>query len=307
MVFFTCNHCGETVKKRMVEKHGWKCKKEINVSCIDCLNDFVGKAYDAHTSCITEEEKYSGKDYVPKANANKGAKKQEAWLDTIRSITDRQRNLSNGVNDVFNIIRKNDNIPRKQKGFMNFFQNSAKHIRLNDVKAAWTLLEEEVKRVKENANSQQANGTVPSAAINQANGTSVVQENGCKKRKLENTEESTVLAQPACKKSKKKHNQQRNGHSEEHDNLVDVSVIESAVTLAEPGQGKFNWKEVIRTTLGAKNNEMKLSKLKKKVLKKYQQFVGSSIQVGDKIERKFSKKITKLGVVVDNETVRLID
>jgi len=38
-----------------------------------------GKEYEAHTKCISEEEKYSGKNYKPKPNANKGEIKQELW------------------------------------------------------------------------------------------------------------------------------------------------------------------------------------------------------------------------------------
>ncbi|XP_058464222.1 cell growth-regulating nucleolar protein [Malaya genurostris] len=318
MVFFTCNHCGESLKKQAVEKHGWRCKREIDVCCVDCHKDFYGTAYTAHTSCITEEEKYSGKDYVPKANANKGAKKQEAWLETIRSITDRKKNLPKGISDVFNVIRNNDNIPRKKKGFMNFFQNSAKYIRTNDVDAAWSLLEEEVKRNNDSANQNQANGTVPNGSIKTGNGTipngsnmetnqtSSPQENGLKKRKLDETEDQTIKAEPASKKAKKKFKDQPIVKSEENENLVNVSAVESDSTAA-PQEGKFKWKEAILSTLGTKNNEMKLNKLRKKVLKRYQQFKGCGVDTGDKIERKFSKKITKLGLVVDNETVRLLD
>lgn len=314
MVFFTCNHCGESLKKQAVEKHGWKCKRELNVSCMDCQKDFVGKEYDAHTSCITEAEKYSGKDYVPKANANKGAKKQEAWLDTIRSITDSKGNLSKGITEVFNVIRKNDNIPRKQKGFLNFFANSAKHIRRNDVEAAWALLEEEVKKGQSKAAEEKpANGVVPDGMWipgqkgtpkekQNGAGDSGGQQNGFKKRKLE--EETDVAAateeQPAKKKSKKKNKQEQNGISEEQEQLV-----ENGTTNGDAASEKFQWSEVIRATLMSKNNEMKLEKLKKKVLKKYRQLVGAD-EVSDKIDRKFSKKLTKLGVEVDNDTVRLI-
>ncbi|XP_065090479.1 uncharacterized protein C16C10.8 [Ochlerotatus camptorhynchus] len=307
MVFFTCNHCGESLKKQAVEKHGWKCKRELNVSCMDCQKDFIGQEFDAHTSCITEAEKYSGKDYVPKANANKGAKKQEAWLDTIRSITDSKGNLSKGITEVFNVIRKNDNIPRKSKGFLNFFANSAKHIRKNDVEAAWALLEEEVKKTRSNAAEQtQTNGVVPDGMWIPGqkatqNGAGDIQQNGFKKRKLEDDTEVTA-EEPAKKKSKKRTKQAQNGVSEEHEQLVEA---QENGTNGDAASEKFQWGEVIRTTLMSKNNEMKLEKLKKKVLKKYRQLVGADV-MSDKIDRKFSKKLTKLGVEVDNDTVRLI-
>jgi len=42
-----------------------------------------GNEYEAHIKCISEEEKYSGKNYKPKPNANKGEIKQESWMQVI--------------------------------------------------------------------------------------------------------------------------------------------------------------------------------------------------------------------------------
>ena len=39
-----------------------------------------GNDYEKHTKCITEEEKYEGKNFKPKPNANKGEQKQELWI-----------------------------------------------------------------------------------------------------------------------------------------------------------------------------------------------------------------------------------
>lgn len=78
---FTCNNCGEALKKGVVDKHVFRCKaKYINVTCMDCLKDFDKDTYSDHNQCVTELERYSGKDYVAKANLNKGQKKQEAWV-----------------------------------------------------------------------------------------------------------------------------------------------------------------------------------------------------------------------------------
>lgn len=40
MVFFTCNACGEAVKKAQVEKHAAACRGCECLSCIDCGTDF---------------------------------------------------------------------------------------------------------------------------------------------------------------------------------------------------------------------------------------------------------------------------
>ncbi|KAI8423113.1 hypothetical protein MSG28_014196 [Choristoneura fumiferana] len=68
MVVFTCGHCGESVQKPKVEKHYMtKCRnRAYNLSCMDCFKDFLGNDYEAHTKCITEEERYSGKGFVAK-------------------------------------------------------------------------------------------------------------------------------------------------------------------------------------------------------------------------------------------------
>lgn len=40
MVFFTCNACGESLKKAQVENHVNICRKCQVLSCIDCGKDF---------------------------------------------------------------------------------------------------------------------------------------------------------------------------------------------------------------------------------------------------------------------------
>lgn len=80
MVVFACNHCGESLKKNHVDKHKFRCSKIISVSCMDCHKDFNEETFNGHTQCVTEAERYSGKDYKPKPNQNKGQKKQEAWV-----------------------------------------------------------------------------------------------------------------------------------------------------------------------------------------------------------------------------------
>lgn len=50
---------------------------------IICFHDFRGNEYEQHTKCITEEEKYSGKNYVPKPGSNKNETKQQQWLQVV--------------------------------------------------------------------------------------------------------------------------------------------------------------------------------------------------------------------------------
>lgn len=83
MVVFTCNHCGESLKKNVVDKHVFRCRRDISVSCMDCFKDF-DKDYSGHIQCVTELERYSAKGFVPKPNQNKGQRKQEAYVKSLR-------------------------------------------------------------------------------------------------------------------------------------------------------------------------------------------------------------------------------
>lgn len=73
MVYFTCFHCGDSLKKPAVTKHlQTKCKKkEPLLTCMDCMKDFKGNEFEAHTKCVTEEERYAAKGHS-KPTVNKG-------------------------------------------------------------------------------------------------------------------------------------------------------------------------------------------------------------------------------------------
>ena len=57
MVWFQCEDCGETLKKPKLAKHIWQCSA-TRFSCIDCMLVFDRQGAMAHTSCVTEKEKY---------------------------------------------------------------------------------------------------------------------------------------------------------------------------------------------------------------------------------------------------------
>jgi hypothetical protein len=47
-----------------VDKHCLSCLACWVLTCVDCSKDFEGEAFRAHTSCMSEAEKYQGKLYV---------------------------------------------------------------------------------------------------------------------------------------------------------------------------------------------------------------------------------------------------
>ncbi|KAM6501880.1 hypothetical protein JOM56_001857 [Amanita muscaria] len=57
MVSFSCGGCTDVVKKPKLDQHWSRCHSSFD--CIDCSKTFKSPAeWKAHTSCITEAEKY---------------------------------------------------------------------------------------------------------------------------------------------------------------------------------------------------------------------------------------------------------
>ncbi|NXD20984.1 LYAR protein, partial [Spelaeornis formosus] len=126
MVVFTCSACGETVKKAQVEKHVNICRKCQCLSCMDCGKDFWGDDYKEHVKCISEDQKYGGKDF--EAKTSKGDAKQKEWVQKIHELI-KKPNLNPQVRNVLEQIQTFDNIPRKKVKFQNWIKNS---LRIND-------------------------------------------------------------------------------------------------------------------------------------------------------------------------------
>ncbi|XP_006008985.2 cell growth-regulating nucleolar protein isoform X1 [Latimeria chalumnae] len=123
MVFFTCNACGESVKKGQVEKHLNICRSCECLSCIDCGKDFWGDDYKNHLKCISEDQKYGGKDY--EAKANKGEIKQQQWIQKIHEAMNKP-NIDPKVCVILKQISSYENVPRKKAKFQNWMKNSLK-------------------------------------------------------------------------------------------------------------------------------------------------------------------------------------
>ncbi|XP_054013424.1 cell growth-regulating nucleolar protein [Hylaeus anthracinus] len=143
MVVFTCNNCGETLQKPKVAKHyEFQCRTAPFLTCVDCFKDFRGEEYIAHTKCITEAQRYGGKDYVPKAGTNKGERKQQEWINIVNNILNSKVNLSNAERSFLNTLSKYENIPRKKGKFLNFVKNALGHKTNPEVvEKVWNIME----------------------------------------------------------------------------------------------------------------------------------------------------------------------
>lgn len=139
MVFFTCNACGESVKKIQVEKHVSVCRNCECLSCIDCGKDFWGDDYKSHVKCISEGEKYGGKGY--EAKTYKGDAKQQAWIQKINELI-KKPNVSPKVRELLQQISAFDNVPRKKAKFQNWMRNSLKVHSDSVLEQVWSIFSE---------------------------------------------------------------------------------------------------------------------------------------------------------------------
>ncbi|KAK3094351.1 hypothetical protein FSP39_000694 [Pinctada imbricata] len=161
MVFFSCDACGESLKKNQVEKHYMtQCRRCESLSCVDCNKVFWGDEYKEHTKCITEAEKYSGKNYKPKPGANKGEKKQNEWFEQVQEAIDKNRG-NKQLLFLLEKLKEYPNVPRKQKKFENFAKSSLNIRNANLVSQVWNLLMTNTKQGEPQTNGVQKENNAP--------------------------------------------------------------------------------------------------------------------------------------------------
>ncbi|XP_061848671.1 cell growth-regulating nucleolar protein [Colius striatus] len=202
MVVFTCNACGESVKKAQVEKHVNICRNCQCLSCMDCGKDFWGDDYKEHVKCVSEDQKYGGKDF--EAKTNKGDAKQQEWIQKIHEIM-KKPNISPKVRSILEQMRAFDNIPRKKVKFQNWMKNSLK---INDSTLqdqVWDIFSEATRKMP-NENEQDKPQQKEEKQSAESGEKTVAEENGItddKTEKKKNKRERKEERQKNTKKEKK--------------------------------------------------------------------------------------------------------
>lgn len=219
MVFYTCSGCGESLKKNKVENHCYQCRGCEYLTCIDCNTDFYGDDYRKHTSCITENEKYSAKGTEFKAN--KGDVKQQQWLQNVESVMSSGKNLSKKARDLIDNLKNYDNIPRKRAKFLNFVRNS---LRIYD-----NSLGEEVWEALSSANSKPVTKTA-------TDNVSVAEENGSTDQLSSNCEVEPIKSSKTDKKAKKKRKNKLEDNN--HEAVTDNSNVLQTTPTEDSQSGK---------------------------------------------------------------------
>ena len=72
---FVTQACGDVITKKSVDKHRNQCRG-ASFSCLDCNVHFNGTDYRAHTSCISEAQKYQGHLYKEKEKKSRAEKRK---------------------------------------------------------------------------------------------------------------------------------------------------------------------------------------------------------------------------------------
>ncbi|KAH9520309.1 hypothetical protein Btru_060461 [Bulinus truncatus] len=300
MVFFNCNACAEALKKNQVEKHIQRCRQCKVLSCVDCGKDFWGNDYQNHTKCLTENEKYCGKGYVPKVN--KGEVKQEQWIEKVQlAIETSASNVK--LKDILEKLKEYPNIPRKKHKFENFLHNSLRVSNYALINQVWDVLmsaatngEKAKTDSTQSANSKNEvsqNGNVEHATTHPDTPTET--ENG-KLSKRERKEERKKLAHKKEKKDKNKNDEvpeektKKRKHSEDEENLTKEN--KSKKKKQEEVEGETDDVDTESVTEG----EVSLKRLRKKVLNEFLSQDAANYSE-ENINAKFDKKVTRISQV----------
>lgn len=341
MVVFTCNHCGDTLQKPKVAKHyQFRCRNPPFLTCADCLKDFRDEEYLVHTKCLTEAERYGGKDYVAKPNANKGERKQQEWLCVVNNLLNGTIDLSNAERNFLNALSKYENIPRKKTKFLNFIRNAmGNRVNMTIVEGIWDKMETAYKQQsQESAAHTQKQDTTQTLGQNNdkttnidsnhsfdnrnivenQNNENICKENNSSKHQNGNDKACETNGDNVCKKKSKKR-QLKSTNVEMPEDLQPAVKISKTSTLEtnenESNNNPFDWKKTILDVVQAKD-EVSLKKLQSKVIKKYISHVSNIHDVCNQtdIERekaivKFNKTLKKMKkasvICVLEDTVKL--
>lgn len=330
MVFFTCNACGESLKKAQVDKHVNMCRGCQVLSCIDCGKDFWGNDYRNHNKCISEDQKYGGKGY--EAKANKGDVKQQQWIQRINEAMNKP-GVSAKLRDVLRQVSAYDNVPRKKAKFQNWMRNSLKIANTNLHDEVWEILaaadnapeatqqtqayKQTEARDKVDTNTDEKQNGHPDVETKKLNKRERKEARQQKNGKATKGAEAAAAQEPEGEHAGKKKNKDRKRkanyeHAGDGEQYGDGPGAESETSFKKTRiddseaadvseeveneavtKGKFNWKGNIKAVLReSPDHELSVKKLRKKVLAAYYSYTGdTNFKTETEVFAIFNKKI----------------
>jgi len=267
MVVFSCDSCGDSLRKKHVEKHyRFKCPRCESLTCVDCKKQFWGDEFAAHTQCITDEDFKYGLSKEHKDD--KGQKKQDLWRAVIDDML-ADRGIDKRFVPVLLEMQKYENVPRKKKPFMNWTKCTMKRFPYKIVEEAFDLLVElhskKQQAMNESQGDKKSNGSKVEENDKAANGTEAeVTKLSKKKRKAAEDEPQEGDDEEAQPRKKTKGARELSAEEE----------VEEPVSRdkAKKKSKKFKLEKYIGEILAGKNDSMKLKKLIRKVGAVYADF-----------------------------------
>nr|XP_008272358.1 cell growth-regulating nucleolar protein isoform X3 [Oryctolagus cuniculus] len=315
MVFFTCNACGESVKKVQVEKHVSVCRSCDSLSCIDCGRDFWGDDYKNHVKCVSEDQKYGGKGYEGKTH--KGDVKQQAWIQEPVSTGQAQPPPDQAAGPRAETPAQP---PTSKAGEATAKPAEAKK-KKREKKGDRQKEEPELENHQETPKGQKPKKCKKGQGAGlEANGEDTPTANGSARKRSKKRRQGEEAADgggagqeetpSAVGKRKRKHAEgvasQRPSQDAETESKKKKMKLAGQAEGGEadeqqPVKGKFNWKGTIKAVLKqAPDNEISIKKLKKKVLAQYYTVTSDCHKSEEELLVIFNKKISK------NPTFRLL-
>ncbi|XP_017887667.1 cell growth-regulating nucleolar protein isoform X2 [Ceratina calcarata] len=342
MVVFTCNNCGESLRKQKVAQHYMmRCRRmPMNISCVDCFKDFLGNEYEKHTECITELERYGDKSAG--ITAPKYAKKQKEWLSVVENVLNSDKSLSKEELHFLNLLSKHKNIPRKKSKFENFVKCAmgSRRIKPDVINSVWDKLsayKSDVQNDNTQNEKQQENGQTDENDVSMHQENSIVENqnnenidrekqngdhestNGLQNGTGSNDKSKKKLKKRTASEAGQEQTETRNNTEEpitkkkkkhasteetvSSEKNEDTLISETSINQDDANL-TFSWKDAILSTVKSKG-EISLKKLQDKVISRYMNFSSNTVS-REKAFSKFNKKLKKVSeVIVSDEKVRL--
>uniref|UniRef100_A0A670Y850 Ly1 antibody reactive n=1 Tax=Pseudonaja textilis TaxID=8673 RepID=A0A670Y850_PSETE len=286
MVFFTCNACGEALKKGQVEKHVRVCRNCQCLSCMDCGKDFWDDDYKYHVKCLSEDQKYGGKNY--EAKVLKGDVKQQEWIQKIHEII-KETNINAKVRDILQQMYEYDNIPRKKRKFQETLETQSLKNEIMPVASEKSITKTEKPKDKKSKKELKEKKSIRKLKAQQENLECLKSEKS--RQNLLEEGSQKMLQSDYLKKAKqdaaglvqvpRKGNgpeaeeaeTEARGKKRKNSCIKDESPIPTKIMNRseveenkDKHEGKFNWKGTITAVLKqAPDNELSIKKLRKKV------------------------------------------
>jgi len=252
MVYFTCNACGEQLKKPSVEKHyTQKCRQCTMLTCIDCLKDFWGDDYKAHNACMSEEQRYSKEGRAgwdpEKGQGNKGENRQKSWTSNLRAILAETDNIDSDVKNIVNTILDHENIPRKKPKFTNFVKNIMRNrANVHAIDKTWDLFSQALKPTAQDMSQKREEVKVEEKPVIEVTEEKKKSKKDKKKNKdVDDVNGDVEMAEDdgSKKKSKKERKKEKLKALEEENTTEDTSEKENTDKISKKKKKKEKQKE----------------------------------------------------------------